>query len=265
MEFFTTVSQPLLKAPLAGSTKVVDLNPGTILSAMDSGVATGQYLEVEYHTNFGILKGWVKPKWIEPFTLPEDQVLNIRSGTKSKSDASQYLFGNGTHVEYNLCGEMCVAFCCDWTEFDVEDWLADWMVKFHESYFKIFTKGGLARTTGIPDLNRMLETFEGHASPASTIQEELYDSDLKRPLMTPARLVRILQNHRIIIGCTIEGQFGQLKPTGIPHWVVVDHVNPIARGGLVSIYNPFGNTIEYYSWNEFVGSTKTAYGIIVPR
>lgn len=257
-----TVFQPLYVGPSRRSIKILDLPPGSILQDITT-IHEGEFINVVYPTNKKFHYGYVLSKWAEPYTYDVGRILRIRMGTASSSDAAQYIIYKDS-IQYNLCGELCVLYCANWFEAELEEWLDAWESKSPNFWNSVF-KNGRSRTTGISDLNKMLDLFDGYQTPMITIQSALMDADLERPLMTPGRILDVLYDHRIIIGCKIEGQFGRLRPSGIAHWVVVESIEPEGRGGLVKIYNPFSNRAETYTWEQFVESVKTPYGILVPR
>jgi len=130
---------------------------------------------------------------------------------------------------------------------------------------KIFY-GGRSRTTGIPDLENMFQTFEGYPATFKRASDYFKYPD-GRILFTAYKLTQALRENRIIVGCKIEPSFGRLKCNGtIAHWVVLETACPEGRGGAVSLLNPASNSIETYSWDEVVSSVgKIPYGIVIPR
>jgi len=259
---FTTVYQPLLATLTADPIKLMDLPVGTILEdAMPIFEKAGEYLPVIHRTNLKTYNGYVRSKWAEHYALMSADKIVILSGTASISDAAQYVVYKG-NVQYNLCGQFCAAYCLGCVDVSIEEFLDKWAFEQSSVFNRIF-RGGKGRTTGIEDLRSMLYAAGKEYMPS--VQDELTDPDLKRPLMTPGRVIRLLMSNRIIIGCTIEGQFGRLKRSGIPHWVAVEEITPEGRGGVVKLYNPFSNGMELYSWEEFVASVKIPYGVVIAR
>jgi hypothetical protein len=91
------------------------------------------------------------------------------------------------------------------------------------------------------------------------------DPNARRLLPSPARIAERLKTHYLIAGVGIEGTFGRLKTRGpIRHWVVVESMEPVGKhfqlshlggnGGWVELYNPFTDSMEEYSYLEFVNS-----------
>lgn len=241
----------------------MDLPVGTILEdETPMFEKVGEFLPVKHHTNIKTYSGYVLAKWAEPFAVADADKIGIRAGTASISDAAQYIVYRG-NVQYNLCGQFCVAFCVGFNELGIEEFLDEWAFEQPSVFNRVF-RGGKGRTTGIGDLISMISTLKENPD-VGKIQDVLYDGALDRTLMTPGRVAKLLQAFRMIVGCTIEGQFGRMKARGIPHWVVVEEICLEGRGGLVKIYNPFSNSMEKYSWEEFVASVKIPYGVVVPR
>ena len=276
---FNTVYQPLLKEPPKDGVlkktdkplKWLEIPEGYILEDLEwmSRKKPGKYLsypafiEVRFITNDKSYIGWVRSAWVEPYFVKKQNIIKIKASTGLLSDAAQYLIHKG-QVQYNLCGEFSVLYCAGWHEAFMEDWLEVWEGKEGITFKRIF-KNGRSAVTGIPDIESMLKTFVGYKTPATTIQAALKDEYLGYMKTTPLHMARILHKNRIIIGCHIETAFGKLKPKGTRHWVVVESIEPEARGGLVHIYNSFSNTIEHYTWEEFLASVGIPYGILVPR
>jgi hypothetical protein len=57
-----------------------------------------------------------------------------------------------------------------------------------------------------------------------------------------------------------------MRGSGALHWVVVDRI--VADGvnrGFMELYNPAPNRVQLYSWDEFIKSAGSPYGLWVPR
>lgn len=226
-----------------------------------SGMLT-PWTEVIYQTSLRTYRGWTYSGFLEDYDPAEHlPVVAIENPTPNPQDAAQnaILFGQ---TQYNLCGQLCVAYLAG---VSLETMLNVWGVKAPTVFNRIFY-GGRGRTTGIPDLQSMLTAFD-FSTPAQPFQDALRDPVLERTLVTPGRVARLLQERRAIIGVSIEGALGRLKPSGIPHWVVLEQVHP--RGindAVVEIYNPYTNQMEIYSWAELIASMGTyPHGLWVER
>jgi len=260
---------PLYMRPSYASTSLCDLLDGTIVFYNnDEKIKVGDTLwaEIMYRTNSKNIIGWIPNCFVEPFvpSLLGYDIIRVKSSTPSDSDYAQNIIYKG-NVQFNLCGEFSVLYCAQYTdeEFAIEDWLDEWAIKSPSFFNRIFY-GGKSKTTGISDLTNMFQTFEGYKASFDLISSRMNYNG--KYLFTPYKVMDLLVNNRMIVGCKIESRFGRLSRTGIPHWVVIERVMPEARGGIVNLYNPASNSVETYSWEEFVASTsKAPYGIIVPR
>lgn len=183
-------------------------------------------------------------------------VLKTPTATLSDKDAAQNIILYNK-VQYNLCGQFCVAFCAqDETHNEnIEDFLNYWEVKEPKWYQSLFPNKQ-SRTTSIYDLEKMLSAY-GYSVPCKRF------ADLNR---TPTALWSMLQFHQLIIGVKID-HTGYLVGSGIAHWVVAEGIDIIDQNhAIVDLYNPYTNKMEPYSWREFMNSTG-AYknGIYVER
>ena len=123
----------------------------------------------------------------------------------------------------------------------------------------------MARGTNTAELDSMLEVY-GYPTPSQRLDAGLRDPLLARPVVTPGRMAAVLAEHRAIVGVKINKSTGDLRPSGILHWVVVESVIPDGvNRGWVELYNPFPNRMQRYSWAEFVVSMGAPYGILVRR
>lgn len=183
-------------------------------------------------------------------------VLEIPSATPETTDAAQYMYRNG-RKQWNLCGEFCVAYVTqdEAHTSNIDSFLDYWQANALKWYQSAFY-GGLGRTTGIYDLEKMLEAY-GYITPCKRFN--LIPS-------SPLMIKDVLVGYQAIIGVHID-YTGYLVGSGIPHWVVLENLTLVDNNhSIVDIYNPYTNNIEPYSWREFMNSTG-AYknGIWVPR
>lgn len=206
--------------------------------------------------------GWVYKGYLENYVNTFAQnVLKVRNATPNLNDAAQYLIWRG-NVQYNLCGFFCVAYCSGW-EGDIEDML-DLLVREKPSLMaRVFPKW-LGRGTSDYDLDVMLNAL-GFETPAVKIGAALFDRILERTVLTPGRLQNVLDSHRVIYSVRLDKRSGRLSRSGILHWVVIEDVVPNEFGGVVDVYNPFGNKREGYEWEQVVESGGVPYGVVVPR
>ncbi len=222
------------------------------------------YEEVVYFDGAKEHQGWVYSGYLENYfeEFPADTV-RIRNATPNPHDGAQYLIYRN-NIQYNLCGEMCVCHCAGW-DLDVESFLDAWSTKAISVFQRIFL-GNKSRGTGLVDLDSMFSVFEGYTIPALRLGDYFYDDVAKLTLITPGKMDSLLSSHKVIMSVRIETRFGNLRPSGVLHWVVVEHVVPDGIGrGSVEIYNPFPNRRQRYSWQEFMDSAGVPYGVAVER
>ena len=94
----------------------------------------------------------------------------------------------------------------------------------------------------------------------------LYEPHIKRSRYTIKGIQRLLETGSVIVSVSIDGNSGQLRGSGVLHWVAVTKVTPERNGlGFVELYNPAMNRIECYSWLEFINSARQPYGVYVPK
>jgi hypothetical protein len=246
----------LLRVPLSVSSKVCDLPKNAVVESLEE--YDGDFMRVRY-TASRVFEGWVLIAYAEivEHVLPHNVVDMGDLQTPNRQDAAQYvLYLN--NVQYNLCGEMCI---CAIFGANLSAFLKDWKAKPLSWYDRVF-KGGRSRTTGIAELRDMASFYPGETA---TINESLKDPHSGKILLSPRRLnFLVTKGWQIIIGVKIETGKGELRFSGVPHWVVVTDVKPTSIDrALVTIYNPFGNQAEQYSWREFTQSVGVPYGLML--
>lgn len=173
------------------------------------------------------------------------RVLEIPSATPEETDASQYIIRHG-RKQFNICGEMAVAYVTQDTAntSNIDDFLDYWQVKDLSLYQSLF-KNGLARTTGVYDLDRMLADYD-YKTPSLRFGEV--------PI-APLSVKEMLYNYQAIVGVQID-HTGYLVGRGIPHWIVLEDMDIIdSTHSIVKIYNPYTNAEEPFSWRELMNST----------
>lgn len=218
------------------------------------------WAEVEYLTSQRLYRGWVYEPFIEAYDLHDNKpIVSIPNQTANPQDAAQYMVWLG-QTQYNLCGELCVCYIA---HADLGEMLEAWKAKAPLVWNSVFY-GGRSRTTGLPDLISMLSVYDFPAP--VRLDTALRDPILERTLATPGRMSEMLVDHQAIVGVRIETTFGRLARTGVGHWVALDNVYPHGiNGGMVSLYNPFTNLMEGYTWAEFTASMGAPLGLWVER
>jgi hypothetical protein len=257
----------LQKKPSFNSVKYCDIPEGNIVwynkdeLVMADGVS---WNEVLYNSSTATYIGFVPNYAVELFTpsLYGYNIIKIANQTKNDSDMAQDIVYK-KNIQYNVCGEFSVLFCAKWFEFTIEDWLDEWNLKSPSVFNRIFY-GGRSRTTGVLDLTDMFKTFDGYPKTFSMITDRFkYNNKI---IFSPHKISEVLADSKFIIGCNIEGQYGELRSSGIPHWIVLEAITPEERGAVVHYYNPATNSIRTADWYSFISSvTRNPYGIVVPR
>lgn len=256
--YWTTGQAPLREMPHAASRKLVDIPFGTIVHA--TGHLQNDWVEIIYITAQTRFAGWCYGGYVESLVDPYPRhVVSIQSPTINPHDAAQYMVWRGK-VQYNLCGEICVCYIVG---DDLEIMLSKWEAKSLSVFKRVFGNG-MARGTDLGELDSMLAVY--NYMPSLRLQNALMDPLLKRPVVTPGRLLNLLIENRIIVGVKISKATGNLQASGILHWVVLEEVIPhgVDRG-LVKLYNPFPNQHQTYSWAELKASMGNPYGLVVKR
>lgn len=250
-----------------GSTVLVEVPQGHIVeftgnetSSVYNGILS-PWIQIVYSAAGRTWGGWSYAAFFNDYEAPRP-VVKIENPTDEINDAAQYVIFRGIK-QVNLCGELSVAYLVGCS---LGELLQKWEPHAPTVFNRIF-QGGKGSVTGIPDLHSMLSAFDV-PTPCLTLADGLRDPILERALVSPQRVERMLQSHRAIVSVKIETQFGRLRPSGVGHWVVLENV--YAHGidnGAVEIYNPFSNSMEGYTWNEFTQSAKLGYplGIWVER
>ena len=121
--------------------------------------------------------------------------------------------------------------------------------------------------TGRHPLGSILKAYGYADGDLTAFTDGLRDTDAKTFLLSPGRMQKMLKTHFLIAGVAIDGMSGKLinrKKPHVPHWVVVEKIDPVGRfsfensfggnGGWVVLYNPFMNRREEYTYREFTNS-----------
>jgi hypothetical protein len=236
--------------------KILDLPAGSIVES--TGRESEGLSEVSFITRQKTYLGWVHTSYLEELVYQFKESTVFTQQTDYPYDSAQYIVWEGSTL-FNLCGEACIAYIYGDT---VESLLSVWKATPASLYNKIIY-GGLSKTTGIGDLIDMVKIYNGNTVGLNAM---IYDPISKHPLVSPDRIAKLLINFNLIVGCKISGTSGELKASGIPHWIVLNKVvQDGVNRGWVEIWNPFSGRKELYSWREFIASTYPMYGLLVER
>jgi hypothetical protein len=261
-QFFNNIYTGLMRSPLANSPTVCELPMGSVL--LDAEKAVDIYTKVIFRSSVDYL-GYVPSVLLEEIItpLPFDVVV-LPEQTYSLQDLKQYvkLYGN---VQYNLCGEICLAMILG---LPLQDILDSWAVAAPSVFQRIFLKR-VSAPTGLPDLVSILKMYDTVVdydtvvNDIEYIQTAFYQKEVSRPVLTPARLKKWTdEDWQIIINVKINNK-GIVSDTGTPHWVVILDVLPVDLGGLVLFYNPAVNGFQLKAWEDFITSVGAPIGLII--
>lgn len=216
-----------------------------------SPISVNGLWQVEYVSNGKTLIGYIEDRFMEWYEqgMP-NEIVDIESlQTPELNDAQQYIFWDGIK-QTNMCGEMCVA---DVLKIPLIDVLTKWRTVDPPFYKRIFPSGKKATGTIHDDIIKMYGLF-GHTA-----------RRINLPKYTPRIFSELVKNSNgVTVSVHLNTQTGALNGGGVLHWVnVLEVVTERLDMGHVLIYNPFGNAHEWYSWREFLATTRSPYGVIV--
>ena len=229
--------------------KVCDLPAESIL--LYDGVDDGIFMQVTYQTAVPLI-GYVVKTLLEPieYELPIN-IVKIPYQTATLQDAAQYMIWMG-NLQFNMCGELCICYVFNLA---LDELLTRWKAKPLSKFQQVFGTGK-ARGTNANELADMADMY-----PSEVISITSFNN-----LPLTARRVRtwLDAGWYSVIGVKIEKQKGRLRPAGILHWVVIVQCESWGiNQGWVTVYNPFSNSLEKYSWNEFSVSCGTPMGVFI--
>ena len=266
MKKLYTNSRAILRETVATGNKILDIPKNTVVELLAisenvqySGMDTTCY-KVGYSTSGKYYEGYSYSGFFEPYEeeLPQD-VVDIDLATPETTDAKQYVLWDG-RKKYNFCGEICCTYILDEPLSVVAN---TWKQKSPNIVARIFDRANVDRGTGVGDLLDLLES--NGVCDGVKFSEYFKDPVLGRTLFTPWRAKDAVDKGDLIIGVKINKYTGRLQTSGILHWVVLIDVKPEGIDfGFVTIYNPFMNRVEQYSWNEFITSAGNIDGVYVP-
>ena len=227
--------------------KLRDVPYGTIVEvqAAINGMTLCEYID----TTGKKISGWVDQKYLERYVHAPGlrcDVVAIEDATPDPNDPKQFIFWKGIK-QVNMCGELCVAFL---TGKSLREVLTDWEVKLPSFFRRIFS-GGKATGTSNADLIALFALHGLHASPLSLAK------------YTPGKLEDLFVRNEIIVGVRINTA-GELRGGHILHWVALTNITLDRKMmGWVTVYNPYNNCEELYSWDEFVKAAGSPYGVLI--
>jgi len=200
--------------------------------------------------------GWVYQGYIEPYISDQEGVVKIQNATATELDANQYLIWKGK-TQYNLCGFFCACMVANWDAY-IEDFLTLLEAKKPSLIQRVFPKWQ-GKGTAAEDLMSMLTILD---IPHEKIQKQFFDTVAGRTILSPKRYADILERNKIIYSVRINKQTGKVVKSGTLHWIILLSIEVFDYGGLFTVYNPFGNRIEKYTYEQIVESGGVPYGVI---
>lgn len=194
-------------------------------------------------------KGWVYALGLNEYVEESPTIVRIPDPLKTIGHVEQYIVWEGS-VKYNLCGEFCASYL---GQDDIHWFLSKWRTASPQNYTVAVIND---RPTGISVVKTMLDVYKLEYVDALNL---LTDKHLGF-FYSPERFLRILlQGYKLLCGVKI-GNDGKLNTGTTGHWVVLEDVEPLRDGdGIITIYNPFPNRKQKYSYAEFIKSV-TGFG-----
>jgi hypothetical protein len=157
-------------------------------------------------------------------------------------------------VNYNLCGQFCVAAACG---VDVIPLLKKW----YQTGLRAKTVLEKDQGTVIYDLQNMLNMYN--------IKSELFRPEPSIAPATPAYLEKMFKSGKIAIigtGITPKGEISM--NASIRHWLLITDVVRMGNGGWVRVYNGYFNQEEVYPYRNLFDlgiSSSMGLWLEVPR
>lgn len=215
-----------------------------------SPIAVNGLWLAEYVSNGKTLTGYIEDRFMEWYEegMPSEIVDIEGLQTPELNDAQQYIIWDG-FKQVNMCGELCVANVLNIPLIDI---LVKWKTVDLPFYKRIFPANKKATGTIHDDIIKMYGLF-GQTARRITL-----------PKYTPRIFSELVKASKgVTVSVRLNTQTGALKGEGVLHWVNVLEVVPERLDmGHVLVYNPFGNAHEWYSWREFLATTRSPYGVV---
>lgn len=212
-----------------------------------SPMAVNNLWRVEYVSKGTTYQGYIEDRFMEWYVqdMPYDIVDLTGIQTLEPYDGEQYVWWD-TKKQYNMCGQICVA---DILDIPLEEVLTKWKTLDVPFYKRVMGSSG---ATNNDDLIRLLGLF-GRSAQRLVLSK-----------YTPRLFGELVNKSKgVIVSVHLNTQTGALNGSGVLHWVRVIGVEPERLDmGHVLVYNPFGNAEEWYSWREFLATTRSPYGVI---
>jgi hypothetical protein len=166
------------------------------------------------------------------------QYINVQKATGRKK------------VNYNLCGQFCVATLCG---VDVIPLVQKWYQASKRGKAVIDADRG----TVISDLQEILELFN--------IKSETFNPEPSIAPATPGYLEKMLRaGKKAIIGVGLTYKGEAAYNANIRHWLVIEDIVRMGNSGWVRVYNSYFNQEEVYPYPRiFNAGVSTGVGLWV--
>lgn len=259
MSKMITNSQAPLRDSVGKGKKLLNIPKGSVVNLLEI-VPDVEYfklntlwLEVEY-------RGFQGFSYAGFFDKYENRLLqNVvdLSGlqTPDEYDAKQYVLIDGKK-KYNMCGEISCAYIMG---MGLKEILNGWSREKPNTVSRIF-KGSVDRGTSAQTLVGLLDSF---GVKSKTISSCFRDPLLKRTIFTLQRAFESLKDNHIILGVKI-GRDGLIGHGNIGHWIVLTEIEMYGEQGVCTVFNPYDNCYEIYSWEDLVSANAGIDGVVVP-
>lgn len=234
---FAIRQQVLYKLPDLNSTVVGYISSGDTLILLEETV--NNFSKVFWFNKTGYVNSSLISDYYDVF----NKSVWVQSGSEVTQAelvgrASQYIYLTRlglNRINYNLCGEFCVA---QLLEMDIIDVLKEWKLKVPTASSILSNDRG----TSLYDLNVLLSIWNRSGTTVS-----LSTNNPPTPLGVKTYLPAI-------VGVGIDS-YGRIKTKGtIRHWVVLYDILPQANTGWCLVYNPYWNRAEAVLFNELLDS-----------
>lgn len=247
---------PLLKNPNDKKTSWCDIPEKSVVRTTLS--CLGEYEEVVYTTATKTYTGWIHNSDLEVYVrnLPFD-IVELENQTEDPHDLEQYVWINKVK-QTNLCGQICVS---EILGLSLSAVLSKWQ-SLKPNFFKRIFGTGKARGTGAEELIELIDLFVQNK--AILLSKALYQPHIKRSRYTIKAINELLDKGSIIASVHINTFTGLVQQTGALHWIRLRKIIPERNGqGAVLFYNPAMDSDEVCSYDEFIKSAVSPYGVYV--
>lgn len=248
MRYWVTSTIPLRPTP-GSYRKIMDIPQYQIVEALDAPIVQTDYgaIKIDWmKISYREFEGWAYTGRLELYVGSSDLVQ--REIPAPDYRPHQNIIWEGRE-KFNLCGQFCVTWIAE--EVSIEEFLRKWKAKDSRTFGRIVPGDNV---TNVNDLHSMIGVYPGYN--AVSYELTMTDPVLNRILFTPRRLQAQVSNSSFpILSVNINKSTGNIQSSGNGHWVVVTGVDPSGvNRAVVSVFNPYVNQFQQYSWKEIESS-----------